>query len=42
MKIVTDAIQRCLPKVAVKQGDVFTSIVDGLAIATLDGERSGF
>ena len=42
MKIVTDAIQGCLPNVAVKQGDVFTSIVDGLAIATLDGERSGF
>ncbi len=34
MKIVTDAIQGCLPNVAVKQGDVFTSIVDGLAIAT--------
>jgi len=40
MKIVTDAIQGCLPNVAVKQGDVFTSIVDGLAIATLDDERS--
>ena len=34
MKIVTDAIQGCLPNVAVKQGDVFTSIVDGLAIAS--------
>jgi len=40
MKIVTDAIQGCLPNVVVKQGDVFTSIVDGLAIATLDDERS--
>lgn len=34
MKIVTDAIQGCLPNVAVQQGDMFTSIVDGLAIAT--------
>lgn len=34
MKIVTDAIQACLPNVAVQQGDMFTSIVDGLAIAT--------
>ncbi len=34
MKIVTDAIERCLPKVRVQQGDVFTSIVDGLALAT--------
>ncbi|WOF75220.1 Hsp70 family protein [Parvibaculaceae bacterium PLY_AMNH_Bact1] len=34
MKIVTDAIQECLPNVAVQQGDVFTSIVDGLAIAS--------
>ncbi len=40
MKIVTDAIQRCLPNVRVQQGDVFTSIVDGLAIATLDGDKS--
>jgi len=34
MKIVTDAIHGCLPNVAVKQGDIFTSIADGLAIAT--------
>tara|TARA_R110002095_G_scaffold128211_1_gene111100 strand:+ start:37 stop:366 length:330 start_codon:yes stop_codon:yes gene_type:complete len=34
MKIVTDAIQGCLPNVAVQQGDVFTSIVEGLAIAS--------
>jgi hypothetical chaperone protein len=40
MRIVTDAIQGCLPNVAVQRGDVFTSIVDGLAMATLDGEKS--
>ena len=34
MKIVTDAIQSGLPNVAVQQGDVFTSIVEGLAIAS--------
>lgn len=34
MTIVTDAIQQCLPNVQIQQGDVFTSIVDGLAIAS--------
>lgn len=37
MTIVTDAIQKCLPNIQIQQGDVFTSIVDGLAIAS--GER---
>eukprot|EP00439_Symbiodinium_sp_Y106_P087700 s1_g236.t1 len=36
MTIVTDAIQGCLPNVRVQQGDMFTSIVDGLALATRD------
>jgi hypothetical chaperone protein len=36
MKIVTDAIETCLPNIQVQQGDVFTSIVDGLAIAADD------
>lgn len=36
MTIVTGAIQGCLPNVRVQQGDMFTSIVDGLALATLD------
>ncbi len=36
MQIVTDAIQGCLPNVRVERGDIFTSIVDGLAIASAD------
>lgn len=34
MTIVTDAIGKCLPNIQIHQGDVFTSIVDGLAIAS--------
>lgn len=34
MSIVTDAIAACLPNIRIQQGDVFTSIVDGLAMAT--------
>lgn len=34
MTIVTDAIQKCLANIQIQQGDVFTSIVDGLAIAS--------
>ena len=37
MNIVVDAIQRCLPNVRVDHGDIFTSIVDGLAIASAVG-----
>jgi len=34
MSIVTEAIADCLPNIRIQQGDVFTSIVDGLAMAT--------
>lgn len=34
MSIVTDALQACLPNLTVEKGATFTSIVDGLAIAS--------
>jgi len=39
MGIVTDAIDGCLPNTQIQQGAVFTSIVDGLAIATQMAEK---
>jgi hypothetical chaperone protein len=40
MTIVTDAIAACLPSIHIQQGDVFTSIVDGLAMATKKHEAA--
>ncbi|MEQ9518724.1 MAG: Hsp70 family protein [Parvibaculum sp.] len=34
MNLVTQAIEACLPNIEIQQGAVFTSVVDGLAIAS--------